>query len=322
MGSQPRLSIVIPALNESASLEILLGRTSKVVEQQLKFTYEIIVVDDGSTDESWPLLHSTTTTNPYVRAFRLRRNFGKAVALSVGFAKARGELIATMDADLQDDPEELPNFVAKLAEGYDLIVGWKKERHDPLAKTLPSKLFNAVTSVVCGLAIRDFNCGFKMGRREVFANISIYGELHRYIPVLAYDAGFRISQIPVRHHARRFGRSKYGFKRFLRGFLDLLTVVTITRYNWRPAHLFGGIGILAAVGGSAILLYLAVLKLLTDATIGDRPLLTLGMLMFITGLQFVFFGMLAEMMLSQRKIETYDHLIGERLEGDAAPGFL
>jgi glycosyltransferase involved in cell wall biosynthesis len=251
--------------------------------------------------------------NEVIQAIRLRRNFGKATALMVGIGACRGDVIITMDADLQDDPDEISRFVETLDRGYDLVSGWKKERHDPLNKTVPSRLFNKVTAAISGVKLNDFNCGFKAYRREIFDAIQLYGELHRYVPVLANALGYRIAEIPVRHHARRFGTSKYGVARYLRGFLDLLTVVLITRFAYRPGHLFGGIGSLLAAGGSVALGYLMALKVLTGASIGNRPLLLLGVMAVIVGVQLILFGMLAELIIhrTQRPVEMR-HLVAEQ----------
>jgi glycosyltransferase involved in cell wall biosynthesis len=244
--------------------------------------------------------------NATVQAIRLRRNFGKATALMVGIGACAGDVVITMDADLQDDPDEIPRFLEMLDAGHDLVSGWKKERLDPLSKTLPSRLFNRVTARISGVRLHDFNCGFKAYRREIFDSVDLYGELHRYVPVLAHALGYRIGELPVRHHARRFGKSKYGVARYLRGFLDLLTVVMLTRFAYRPGHLFGGLGSLFLIGGGAVLAYLTGLKLFTGASIGGRPLLLFGVLVVIVGMQLVLFGLLAELIISrtQRPVET------------------
>jgi glycosyltransferase involved in cell wall biosynthesis len=224
----------------------------------------------------------------------------------IGIGACTGDVVVTMDADLQDDPDEIPRFLEALDAGYDVVSGWKKERHDPLSKTLPSRLFNWATARISGIRLHDFNCGFKAYRREIFQSVELYGELHRYVPVLAAALGYRVGEIAVRHHARRFGRSKYGVARFTRGFLDLLAVVTITRFAYRPGHLFGGIGLLFSLGGGAVLAYLAALKLLAGASIGGRPLLLFGALAVIVGMQLILFGMLAELIISrtQRPVEA------------------
>jgi len=229
---------------------------------------------------------------------RLRRNFGKAAALATGFDNARGETVVTIDGDLQDDPAEIPRLLAKLAEGYDLVSGWKTRRRDPLRRRIPSRIFNWVTGRVSGLRLHDMNCGLKAYRAEVVQGMRLYGELHRFIPVLAHYRGFRATELPVNHRPREHGRSRYGVERYVRGFLDLLTVSFIGRYRHRPLHLFGGLGLVLGAIGFVVLAYLTVLKALGHA-IGDRPLLTLGVLLVVVGLQFFSLGLISEMLTSQ-----------------------
>lgn len=260
---------------------------------------EIILVDDGSRDNTWEVMERLAQDHVRVVAIRLRRNFGKAAALMAGVERASGDILVTMDADLQDDPVELPRFIAKINEGYDIVSGWKKERHDPLSKTLPSAFFNRVTSVVSGLRIHDFNCGYKAYNQELFDSVRLYGDLHRFVPVLAHSLGFRVAEIAVQHHPRQFGRSKYGISRLLSGSLDLLTVVTITRFAHRPGHLFGGIGLAFVASGLGVLAYLILIKMFTGASIGDRPLLALGIMANVIGVQLLLFGMLAELIISR-----------------------
>jgi len=307
------LSIVIPAKDEEESLPLVVARIIAACRAGGHTLRDIVLVDDGSRDNTWEVMSKLASESEVIQAIRLRRNFGKATALMVGIGACRGDLIITMDADLQDDPDEISRFVETLDRGYDLVSGWKKERHDPLNKTVPSRLFNKVTATISGVKLNDFNCGFKAYRREIFDAIQLYGELHRYVPVLANALGYRIAEIPVRHHARRFGASKYGVARYLRGFLDLLTVVLITRFAYRPGHLFGGIGSLLAASGGLALGYLIGLKLLTGASIGNRPLLLLGVMAVIVGLQLILFGMLAELIIhrTQRPIETR-HLVAQQ----------
>ena len=306
MAGARTLSVVVPAKDEEESLPVLVARIVETCASNGLTLADIVLVDDGSSDKTWGAMSQLAAGNAAIQAIRLRRNFGKATALMVGIAACAGDLIITMDADLQDDPEEIPRFVETLDAGYDLVSGWKKERLDPLSKTLPSRLFNSVTARISGVRLHDFNCGFKAYRREIFDSVELYGELHRYVPVLAHALGYRIGEIPVRHHARRFGKSKYGVARFLRGFLDLLTVVMLTRFAYRPGHLFGGVGAVFLIGGGAVLTYLTGLKLLTGASIGSRPLLLFGVMVVIIGLQLVLFGLLAELVISrtQRPVET------------------
>ncbi len=300
------LSIVVPAKDEEQSLPVLVARIVEVCASNGLTLRDIVLVDDGSTDKTWAVMTQLAADNATVQAIRLRRNFGKATALMVGIGACAGDVIISTDADLQDDPDEIPRFVQTLDAGYDLVSGWKKDRQDPLSKTLPSRLFNTVTARISGVRLHDFNCGFKAYRREIFDSVELYGELHRYVPVLAHALGYRIAEIPVRHHARQFGKSKYGVARYLRGFLDLLTVVMITRFAYRPGHLFGGIGSLFLLGGGAALAYLTGLKLFTGASIGGRPLLLFGVMVVIIGIQLILFGMLAELIISrtQRPVEA------------------
>jgi glycosyltransferase involved in cell wall biosynthesis len=302
------ISIVVPAMNEEQSLPLVVARIVEVCASAAIKLRDIVLVDDGSTDDSWRVMSQLAADSPVVQAIRLRRNFGKATALMVGIGACSGDVLITMDADLQDDPGEIPRFLEALDAGYDVISGWKRDRRDPLSKTLPSRLFNKVTAGISGIRLHDFNCGFKAYRREIFKTVELYGELHRYVPVLAGALGYRVGEIPVRHRARRFGSSKYGVARFLRGFLDLLTVVTITRFAYRPGHLFGGIGSLCLLGGGAALGYLTGLKIFTGGSIGGRPLLLLGVMAVIIGLQLLLFGMLAELINSrtQRPVEARD----------------
>jgi glycosyltransferase involved in cell wall biosynthesis len=308
------LSIVVPAKDEEESLPLLVARVLEVCARNGLSLREIVLVDDGSRDATWEVMTRLAAEHEAVEAIKLRRNFGKATALMVGIGACTGDIVMTMDADLQDDPDEIPRFIEKLDAGYDLVSGWKKERHDPISKTLPSRLFNYVTARISGVHLHDFNCGFKAYRREIFDSVELYGELHRYVPVLAHALGYRVSEIPVRHHARRFGKSKYGVARYVRGFLDLLTVVMITRYAYRPGHFFGGVGVFFLIAGGVILSYLSGLKLITGANIGGRPLLLFGVMVVIIGMQLVMFGMLAELIISrtQRPVDA-QNLVARRV---------
>ena len=294
------LSIVVPVFNEVESLEPLFGQIERAITEQ-DMRYEVIFVDDGSTDGSAEILEKLHRGRPdAVKVVHFRRNFGKAAALSVGFGRASGDVVVTMDADLQDDPSEIPKLLAKLEEGYDLVSGWKKDRKDPIGKRLPSRIFNAVTSWISGIKLHDFNCGLKAYRRAVVRELDLYGELHRYIPVLAYGMGYRVGEVSVRHHPRRFGKTKYGAKRLLSGFLDLLTVLSITRYTMKPLHLFGGVGALLVALGLIVDGYLSYLKFTSGSIGGHYPLLMLGTILLIVGIQFVSTGLLAEMIVTLR----------------------
>jgi len=274
----------------------LTEKIAAVTEEATLGTYEIIFIDDGSEDESWDKLQELKQTyTTRLRAIRFRRNQGKAAALSAGFEAARGAVIVTMDADLQDEPEEIPALINKLSQGYDCVSGWKQIRKDPLGKTLPSRVFNSVTRFCSGVEIHDFNCGFKAYRAEAIRAIDIYGELHRYIPVLLSAEGFTVTEIPVKHHRRTFGVSKYGWKRLIKGGLDLVTVIMLTRYLKRPGHFFGGFGLLSSLLGFLILVWLSFEKILFGASIGQRPLLQLGILLLILGVQLISTGLIGEL---------------------------
>lgn len=300
--TKPFLSVVVPLYNEEESLREL---TEKIVAatKQLGKPYEIIFVDDGSSDQSFQILKELHSDNRNIKVIRFRRNFGKSAALAVGFREAAGDYVVTMDADLQDDPHEIPGLLAAMGDSYDLVSGWKKKRHDPLSKTLPSRFFNFVTGKMTGIPIHDFNCGLKAYRNVVVKEINVHGELHRFIPVLAHWAGFRVTEKSVLHHPRKFGKTKYGISRFFNGFLDLLTVLFTTRYLRRPLHLFGVWGIVSFVIGSIIDLYLIIERLLGLTALSDRPLFLVGFLLIIIGVQFVSIGLLGEMITRQERDE-------------------
>ena len=308
------VSMVIPLLDERDNLKPLFERLTETLNS-LGRTYEILFVDDGSSDGSFEVLRDLHQMDPaHVRVIRFRGNFGKSAALAAGFKEARGAIIFTMDADLQDDPTEMPALLQKLEEGYDLVSGWKKERHDPFSKRLASKIFNWFTQKLTGLPLHDFNCGFKCYRREVIETIQVYGEMHRYLPVLASEQRFQVTEISVRHHPRRFGRSKYGLERITRGAADLITILFLTRYFRRPAHLFGVSGFVFSGAGMLILLYMVGLWLAGVRPIGTRPLLTLGVLLTIMGIQFISIGLLGEMMVRLSADHRPDYSVRERLE--------
>ncbi len=273
--------------------------------------YEIIFVDDGSTDGSSRVVQELRNRDRRVKLIRFRRNFGKSAALSVGFAEAEGEFVITMDADLQDDPNEIPNLLHELKKGFDLVSGWKKRRRDPITKIIPSKFFNFVTSVITGIRIHDFNCGLKGYRKEVVKEVKVYGELHRYIPVLAHWLGFKVGEVPIQHRPRKYGKTKFGFGRFWKGFLDLLTVLFTTRYLRRPLHLFGFWGIVFFLAGFGIDGYLAYLKIMEGLSLSNRPLFMAGVLLMIVGVQFISIGLIGEMISKTRSEGEKEYSIRE-----------
>ena len=296
------LSAVIPVFNEAESLLVLHEELS-VVARERGYDLEIIFIDDGSRDNSWEIIQQLAAADPRVRGLRFRRNFGKAAALTAGFEAARGEIVFTLDADLQDDPHEIPRFLELLDQGFDCVSGWKQVRHDPWHKVLPSRVFNWLVGQFTGVKLHDHNCGFKAYRREIFGEVRLYGELHRFVPVLAAARGWKIGEVVVQHRARQFGVSKYGFTRFVKGFLDLLTVSFLTGYGQRPQHLLGTLGLLSFAGGFAGLLYLAVIWVCARffpewelEPLHKRPLViySLGALLF--GGQLISTGILAEML--------------------------
>jgi len=294
------VSIVIPVYNEQDSLYTLYDNIVTAINHINK-SYEIIFIDDGSTDDSWQVIEKLSQKDNQVKGIKFRRNFGKAEALSAGFELAKGSLVFTMDADLQDDPAEIPNFITKIEEGFDLVSGWKKTRHDPLEKRLPSKLFNAVTSKLSGLKLHDFNCGFKCYRNEVVKELRVYGERHRFLPVLAHQNGFSVAEIPVQHHARKHGVSKYGFERYIRGLLDVITLTFLGAYKKRPSHFFGGAGLLFMLCGGGIDIYIILLKIFTGTIQKKYPLLVAGVMITIVGVQFITLGLLAELIISSNR---------------------
>ncbi len=292
--THPDVSVVVPIFNEAPTLEALCSGIQAALAGR---PHEILLIDDGSTDATWETIASLSARNPSIRGLRLRRNFGKATALSNGFAEAKGSSIITMDADLQDDPAEIPRLLAALTDDIDLVSGWKKRRRDPIGKRLPSKLFNGVVRAASGLKIHDFNCGFKAYRAEVAKSLRLYGELHRYIPMLCEAEGYRVTEIEVVHHERQSGKSKYGWKRFLRGGLDLFTVLMLTRYLQRPAHFFGGLALIIGALGIGILTYLSAGWFLGYRGIGSRPLFFLGILCTLLSAQLLSIGLIAELIL-------------------------
>jgi len=287
------ISVVIPVFDERESLRPLVAELLPVL-RSLGRRAEVVFVDDGSRDGSGDVLAELAAAEPEVRVVSLRTNFGKGAALMAGFRHATGDAVVTMDADLQDDPAEIPAMVEALEAGADLVSGWKADRRDPWSKRIASKVFNGVTSRMSGLALHDLNCGLKAYRAEVVRSLSLSGDLYRYIPVMAAAEGFRVQEMAVNHRPRRFGRSKYGLERYVRGFLDLLTIMFIGRFRWRPMHLFGGLGLLFSAVGLGISAYMAVLKIAGES-IGQRPLLLLGVLLTVVGVQLFTIGLLSEM---------------------------
>lgn len=307
---QVDISVVIPLLNEEHSLREL---TSKIIEAISGKSFEIIFVDDGSTDSSWRIIKELGIEYDFIKGISFRRNHGKSDALQAGFDVATGRYIVTIDADLQDDPYEIPELIEMLNDGADLVSGWKKVRHDPISKTVPSRFFNAVTRFTTGIKLHDFNCGLKAYRREVIDSIYLYGEMHRYVPLLAKWKGFdKIDEKIVKHHPRKHGKTKFGISRFLNGFLDLLTLLFVKRYMQQPMHFFGSIGILILMIGGAISGYLAYLKIFEGVPLGNRPLLFLGILLIVVGVQFFSIGFVGEM-VNRGQVEYHKPGISEKV---------
>ena len=297
----PRVTVVVPAYNEARSLPELLAETGDALQG---IPWEAVVVDDGSTDSTWNVLLDLRNEYP-LTALRLGRNQGKAAALAAGFSRARGSYVATLDADLQDDPAEIPAMIELMEEqGLDLVSGWKRKRRDPVTKTLPSKLFNLTVRLTTGIRLHDFNCGLKVYRSAAAKSLRLYGEMHRYTPVIAAQLGFRLGEKPVHHRPRRYGSTKYGMARFFRGYADLITVLFLHRYSLRPLHFFGGIGTVLFLAGFVISLYLTIVWF-GGEPIGNRPLLLLGILLLIVGFQFISLGLLGEMLLKLSSRKTF-----------------
>lgn len=306
------ISIVIPAYNEEESIAELLEEINSTLTP-LNKPFEVIVIDDGSTDKTLEVLKAQKDRFNWLRVVSFRKNYGKSAALSWAFKEANGKCVITMDADLQDDPKEIPNLIEKLNnENFDLISGWKKRRKDPLSKTIPSRFFNIVTSRITGIRIHDFNCGLKAYRGEVVKNLTVYGELHRFLPVLAHWNGFRVAELVVHHRPRKFGKTKFGISRFCNGFFDLMTVLFITRYQTTPLHIFGMLGALTVLFGLLIELYLTILWFIGEG-IRNRPLFFLGILCIIVGIQFIVFGLLGEM-ISAKFAEKVHYSIKEKID--------
>ena len=291
------ISVVIPLLDEEESLPELESWIRKVMEEN-EFSYEIIMVDDGSTDKSWEVIEGLSAKNSNLKGIKFKRNYGKSAALNTAFEASNGEVVITMDADLQDSPDEIPALYGMIKENeMDIISGWKKKRYDPITKTVPSKFFNAVTRWLSGIKLHDFNCGLKAYDRDVVKNIEVYGEMHRYIPVIAKWAGFtRIGEKEVTHQARKYGKTKFGLERFINGFLDLLSISFVGRFGKKPMHLFGSLGSISFFAGFCILCYLTIDKIFYGGYIqSSLPLFLLGILTIILGTQLFLAGFLAEM---------------------------
>ena len=305
------LSIVVPLYNEEDSLPELVDQ---IIQSLPTTSFELIFVDDGSTDNSWGVIEQLVEANSQIKGISLGVNQGKSYALQAGFNEVRGQYVVTMDADLQDNPAEIKQMITTLESGYDLVSGWKKERFDPISKTIPSKFFNWVTRRAAGIHLHDFNCGLKAYRAEVIDHIQLYGELHRYIPLLAKRAGYaRITEQVVQHRARKYGTTKFGLSRFINGFLDLITILFVQKYLQKPMHFFGTIGVLLMAAGSVINLYLAGIRIFLNEGIGNRPLLFLGILLMVLGVQFLSTGFLGEL-INKNHIHNIQPVIRNRSE--------
>ncbi len=311
------ISVVIPFLNEEGSLDELYEQLIEVLRSG-GFSYELLFIDDGSTDLSNGIVRKIRRENENVKLFAFRINQGKSAALEVGFQAAQGKYVVTMDADLQDDPREIPKLIEKLESGFDLVSGWKKIRHDPFTKTLPSKVFNGFISRLSGIKLHDFNCGLKIYRNEVVKNLSVYGERHRFLPVLAHMLGFRVSELAVLHHPRKHGKTKFGAYRYLAGFLDTITLVFRMRFLTKPMHLFGSLGMASLFSGLAIVLYLMI-GWFQGIWIGNRPLFMIGILGIIAGVQLLTLGLLAEMIVEKSKRSNIKITMDTDLDSDSLP---
>ena len=291
------VSIVVPLMNEEESLPELTAWITRVAEAN-NYSYEIVLVDDGSTDDSWNVIEKLSQSNAHIKGLRFQRNYGKSAALNEGFKVVTGEVVITMDADLQDSPDEIPGLRKMIVEdGFDLVSGWKKVRHDPIGKTIPSKFFNWVTQKTTGIKLHDFNCGLKAYRLRVVKNIEVYGEMHRYIPVIAKWSGYRkIGEKVVEHRARKYGTSKFGIERFIKGFLDLASILFVGKFGKRPMHFFGSWGTLSFIFGLGVFIYLTISKFFLDKTgLTQRPLFFFAILAMIIGTQLFLTGFLAEL---------------------------
>ena len=318
------ISLVIPLLNECDTLAELVGRIETACDSH---PFEIVLIDDGSTDGSWKTIEQLCESHRSIRALRFRRNFGKAAALAAGFKESTGQVIITMDADLQDDPKEIPRMLEKLQEGYDVVSGWKQRRFDPWHKRWPSLVFNAILRYFSRLPLHDFNCGFKAYRKEVLHEIDLYGEMHRFVPVLASARGFRVAEITVEHHPRLHGYSKYGWSRIPKGLLDLATVVFLTRFRYRPQHLLGGLGGALFSAGSLILVLLMTLWVWTRLAGYENPLhlherasFFVAILLIVVGIQAFATGLIAELLVANHNPDRPGYSIADRLGNESCLG--
>lgn len=310
---QTFLSFVIPAKNEEGSVQFLYCELVQV-NKKINNKFEIIFIDDGSTDQTFEVLKKIQKKDKRIKIIKFRGNFGKSAALQAGFNQSKGDIIFTLDADLQDDPKEIPIFLKKLEEGYDLVSGWKKQRNDPsINKVVPSRIVNFLTRKLTGLNIHDTNCGFKAYRREVINNLNLYGELYRFIPVIAAKQNFKVGEVIVEHRARKYGETKFGWERGIKGILDLLTIVFLTGYLRRPGHFFGTLGMLSFFLGFLIGIYISYLRLTTGTIQYRQPLLFLGILLMIIGIQLISTGLLGEMITFWRQKDNTDKIIAKKL---------
>ena len=305
------VSVIVPLLNEEESLKELSQKLEAVLGE-INSSYEVIFVDDGSTDRSFEKISEIHSSNSRFKCIKFRKNYGKSAALAAGFKAAKGSYVITMDADLQDDPTEIPELIKALQSGYDLVSGWKKVRYDPFIKRNTSKIFNYVTSKLSGIRLHDFNCGLKGYKKDVVKSLKVYGEMHRYLPALAHLSGFKVTEKIVKHHPRKFGKTKYGASRFINGFLDVITVVFTNKYIKKPLHLFGMLGLLSFLSGFLITLYLTYMKFFEGASISNRPLFLVGILFIIIGVQFISLGLIAEM-IAKSNAQEEDFLIEKTL---------
>jgi glycosyltransferase involved in cell wall biosynthesis len=317
------VSLVIPLLNEEESLPELCSWIKRVCDQA-SLTYEVLFIDDGSRDQSWSVIQSLRAQNPCVKGIRFQRNYGKSAALHTGFEVAQGEIVITMDADMQDSPDEIPELVRMIREdGYDLVSGWKKKRHDPLSKTIPTKLYNWATRKMSGIKLHDFNCGLKAYRNEVVKSIEVYGEMHRYIPVIAHREGYkRIGEKVVEHRARQYGTTKFGLERFINGPLDLLTIMFISRFGKRPMHIFGTIGALMFLIGLGLFLYLGIDKFwslyvahVKAPLLSDQASFYVALTTMVIGTQLFLAGFVGEL-ITRNSATRNQYKIAERIESN------